>query len=138
MALIRKSQVDEWVNIHGGKSAAELSMELRDNMTGYIGPGGAAKGRLMSGEQVVVLQLLYNKLVEMGKISGSEIKVDGTYGGETRSAIQNIRKLVGGDYPVDRENLKNKNIEKSLDAHTVDNLVKLLTFPTVHCKIHTF
>ena len=67
MALIRKSQVDEWVNIHGGKSAAELSMELRDNMTGYIGPGGAAKGRLMSGEQVVVLQLLYNKLVEMGK-----------------------------------------------------------------------
>ena len=115
--------------MHSGKSAADLSMELRDHMTGYIGPGGAVKDRITSGEHVVVLQLLYNKLVDMGKISGSEIKVDGDYGAKTGNAIYKIRELAGGGYPGGK--LKNKGIEKSLDSHTVDNLVKLLAFPTM-------
>lgn len=43
------------------------------------------------GYEVVAFQVLYNKMIDDGVITGKKIKEDGTYADETRAAIKNLQ-----------------------------------------------
>lgn len=46
------------------------------------------------GDEVAAFQVLYNKMIDDGVITGRKIKEDGTYGDETRGAIINLQQQI--------------------------------------------
>jgi hypothetical protein len=46
------------------------------------------------GDEVVAFQVLYNKMIEDGVITGKKIKEDGKYSSETAAAIKNLQRQI--------------------------------------------
>ncbi|MGB9719536.1 MAG: peptidoglycan-binding domain-containing protein [Candidatus Anstonellales archaeon] len=90
--------------------------ELLDLITLDYGLSGVYKGKnwiggasgLWYGEQVAILQHLYNTLVEKGVVRGPKIKVDGKYGDDTRAAVERMQRAAGvtpdGFFGIDTKN----------------------------------
>lgn len=130
----KKSASAELENKYMDKGALEVAQDIK--LTGYVGPGGSRKDRILRGEQVAMVQILYNKLIDEGKLDPKckKIKVDGVYGNATAQAIIEMRAYVGtwyGESTNDEEykRLKNKDIEYSMDGRTVELILRSLEAP---------
>ncbi|MEM4335525.1 MAG: hypothetical protein QXL47_00455 [Candidatus Anstonellales archaeon] len=72
-----------------------INLEPRGNYRTYKGKiylGGASG--LRYGEEVVAFQVLYNRMIDEGIITGKKISEDGKYGDETAAAIKNLQKQI--------------------------------------------